>query len=373
MLWLSLALGQDYIAEIGAEVGLGQNGTFSRALWTDDGWMLAYGAGQDFHVAPLTRDGGRLEDWALDHANSTRLTDHGALRDHSITRCPDGTWLHLGSSSVTTHDDSAYAFHYDVDWSRLGQATVAESVDYRSHNDMVAFCTEEFWGSTFPHDGEVRNYFQTLDATLQPLEELELAPTPRMTGGALLQDGDRIWAIGFDHRPEMFVVEYDLDWNELSNIGVEVSVGLRAYWPQGLIRIGDTYLVAHMLRDEQAWGSQDDVGNVQLVLFDLDWRVLEKHTLTFNDHADAGQRPHLAWDGQSTLMLSYDRALELSVLEMTLNRDAFFPPVEGDDTGETGLDDTGEPEPPDDCGCGGPASGLLLPHLLLLFGLRRRS
>ena len=121
MLLLSLALAQDYIVEIGAEVGLGQNGTFSRALWTDAGWMLAYGAGQDFHVAPLKRTGTSLEAWALDHPNSIRLTEHGALRDHSIARCPDGTWLHLGSSSLTTHDDSAYAFHYSADWQRLGQ------------------------------------------------------------------------------------------------------------------------------------------------------------------------------------------------------------------------------------------------------------
>ena len=158
-------------------------------------------------------------------------------------------------------------------------------------------------------------------------------------------------------------------------IGETIDLSIAVSEEQALIRIGDVYLVAHMLRDEEAWGSQDDVGNVQLVLFDLDWTVLEKHTLTFNDHADAGQRPHLAWDGGSTLLMSYDRALELSVLQMTLNTDAFFPPVEGDDTGESGLDtdDTGSPEPPDDCGCGGPASGVLLPHLLLFFGLRRRS
>lgn len=381
MLLLSLALAQDYVVEIGAEVGLGQNGTFSRALWTNTGWMLAYGAGQDFHVAPLKRTGTSLEAWALDDPNSVRLTDHGALRDHSIAQCPDGTWLHLGSSSLTTHDDSAYAFHYSADWQRLGQGVVAENVDYRSHNDMVAFCVDEFWGSTFPHDGEVRNYFVTLDATLQPMDEWEIAGWPRMTGGAMLEDGEHLWAVGFDHRPEMWVVQYDRDLNQLDRFGVEVQTdGLRSYWSQGFIKIGEVFLVAHMMRDEEGWGSNDDVGNVQLVLFDEDWQLLEKHTLTFNDHDDAGQRPHLVWDGGDTLLMSYDRALELSVLHMRIDPTKFFtepadtnPP---EDTGpsDDSASDTGTPEPPEDCGCGGAGGvGLLLPHLLIWVGRRRRD
>jgi len=378
MPWLSLALAQVYVTELGAEVGLSQNGTFARALWTEEGWMLAYGAGQDYHVAPLVKDGDRLEDWVLDHPESTQLTQHGALRDHSITDCPDGTWLHLGSSSVSTDDDSAYAFHYSADWQLLDSSTVAESVDERSHNDMVAFCTEELWGSTFPHDGQPRNYFRTLDPDLDPLEEIELADFPRMTGGSLLLDGDRIWALGFDHRPVLWVVEYDAAFEQQDRFGkVVTEEPLRAYWPQGFIRIGEVYLVAHMLRDEQAWGSQDDVGNVQLVLFDQDWQILEQHTLTFNDHEEAGQRPHLAVQGD-TLLMSYDRALELTLVEMRLDLDRFFPSQDTSDTADSGVDtdgtgdDTGSVTPPD-CGCtAGSSSGLLIAPLLLLAGRRRR-
>ena len=375
-MWMSLAIAQTYVVDSGAEVGLGLNGTFARALWTEQGWMLAYGAGKEFHVAPLVKDGERPEDWLLDHPSSAQLTDHGNLRDHSITRCPDGTWLHLGSSSVSTADDSADAWHYGADWSLLAHAAVAQSVDERSHNDMVAFCTEDWWGSTFPSDGEVRNYWVPFDEQLNPLAEVELAAFPRMTGGALLDDGERIWALGFDHRPELWVVEYDQDFQQLDRFGkIVTDTELRAYWPQGFLRIGDVYLVAHMLRDEQAWGSQDDVGNVQLVLFDLDWQLLESHVLTFNEHEEAGQRPHLAWDGDSTLLMSYDRALELTLVELRLDRDAFFPASDsGGDTWDSAIEDTGDGPVERDCGCGtGGAAGVLLPHLLLLLGLRGRS
>ena len=62
-------------------------------------------------------------DFQFDFSTATPLTGRTDLIDHAISKCPDGTYMHLGSGEVVVPDDSAWGFRYDADWNMIAEAS----------------------------------------------------------------------------------------------------------------------------------------------------------------------------------------------------------------------------------------------------------
>ena len=376
MLWLLFSpLWASHVVEVSAQQPLGQMGTFARPFLDQGSWYLGFGAGQGYWVSPLLE-----QPWALPPRDEAwRLTPESQpMRDFALRRCPDQSWLLLGSGDTQEADDSAYAYVFEADWTPAGQATVAEAEGARSHNDMTTVCAGPLRGSFFPSDeGLPRNWFVHLDEVGAPTGETEVAEEPRMTGGAAYWDEEReqLVTVGFAREEELQVVVYDAGLAIVESHFILVSdAPERAYWPQGLLLIQDTWVVAHMLRDDATWAAGDE-GDVSLAFFDRDWQLKERVRLSDNPLDGGGQRPWMALDGEQ-LLVAYDRQQELTLIPVTLDLSLFSAPEDSGpqhsgDSGDTGLG-PGEP-----CGCTTRSSlassaGLWLLGLGLLL-LRRRE
>lgn len=145
---------------------------------------------------------------------------------------------------------------------------------------------------------------------------------------------------------------------------------LRAYWPQGVIQVGDYFIVVHMGRD-QAWLGSDK-GDVFLGVFNQRWELVEQHRLTTYENGDAAMRPWVARKGEQ-LLVSFDLFNEQQVLEAQLDLTAFG--LDGSEP-DTGVDPQGEwigegSTSGSQCGCESSESALWIP----LFGvwMYRRS
>ncbi|MFT5586968.1 MAG: hypothetical protein ACI9VR_004573 [Cognaticolwellia sp.] len=218
-----------------------------------------------------------------------------------------------------------------------------------------------------------------LDEQGLPEGETRVADEPRMSGGGAFWDAERqqLVAIGFALDEELQVVVYDADLQEIESHFVLISQAPeRAYWPQGLLLIQDTWVVAHMLRDDATWAVGDE-GDVALAFFDRDWQLKEQVRLTDNALDGGGQRPWMALDGEQ-LLVAYDRQQELTLIPVALDLSQFSA-VEDTGANDTGANDTGPNDtgtgPGESCGCTqnrpGPAGVWLLGLGLLL--LRRRE
>lgn len=375
MFWLLFSpLWASHVVEVSAQVPLGQNGTFARPFLDDGSWYLGFGAGQGFWISPLLQ-----EPWALPSRDDAwRLTPESLpMRDFALRRCDDGQWLLLGSADSLEADDSAYAFAFAADWTPTGQSTVAEGVGERSHNDMTTVCAGPLRGSFFPSDdGPPKNWFVHLDAQGAPSSETEVASEPRMTGAGAAWDVDRqqLVALGFAREEALQVVVYDADLALVDSHEIVISdAPERAYWPQGVLLIQDTWVVAYMLRDEATWAEGDE-GDLSLAFFDRDWQLKERVRLTNNPLDGGGQRPWMALEGDR-LLVAYDRQQELTLIPVTLDLSEFYE-VQDTGPGETDTGDTGL-GPGEPCGCSTSTSltstaGLWLLGLGLLL-LRRRQ
>jgi hypothetical protein len=342
------ALAGDAIVEVGPEVDLDSTGTWARAVPMEDGWVMAHGAQGDFQVAALTKTGDGLSDWTMDREGRTNLTNHGELKDHAIRRCADGSFLHVASANVDSPNDSAYAWRYASDWSVIASAPVEERETSHAHNDMAVLCSSVASGVAFG-GGETGGDPAFLDIG-SDMSVSVAATLPRglqIAGGAVLADpeADEIYIIAVSFEGNLVRTTMDPEWSVLSTVGTPLDQPPeRGYWPQGALRVGEYWLVAHMLRDDNAGGG--DEGNVQLLVLTDDWEVVDSARLTDNAPGEDGQRPWLARKGK-TLLMTYDRQRQHTLVEITLDL-AFLGVDPDEDTGWDGSDDGG-----DDGGDGG--------------------
>jgi hypothetical protein len=334
------ALAGDFILATGAEVELRNSGTWARAIPVDGGWKLAYAGNGDYYVSDLVKTGDGLEDWELDNGTRIQLTQHGELKDHAIKRCPDGSYLHLASANVTDANDSAYGWRYGADWAVLTQAPIEESQPARAHNDMAIYCSGLGAGVAFGGQGGPPAIL-TIDADLNATVAAELPFQVRATGSSIWVDPEEevITMFYTDQSGNLHKMRMDDDLNVLDEVDRPISEeSLRAYWPQGLLRVGDYWLVAHMVRPAQTQVGGDD-GNVRLLVLNDQLEIQDDATLTDNELEDAGQRPWLARKGDLVVM-SYDRQRQHTVVEVRLDLEAFG--VDPDaDTGWDGSDGSG--------------------------------
>ncbi|MFZ5481474.1 MAG: hypothetical protein ACOZNI_32230 [Myxococcota bacterium] len=344
------------VVDVGEPVPLGIGGTFARAFPADEGWHLFFGAGGGLHHLSFG------EDLLVEDVGRVELTGRSDLQDHAIALCPDGTWLHASSMTRTEADDSALAFRYDADLARIAEATLARDRVDRRHNDLPIVCSPlvdatASFADPYPNDA----FFIALGEDASPVRETSVH-WANVTGASLAHDPDTDTIVAMAVTTELYAGRFDADFELLDSRRVEAPVeGI--YWPQGLLRVGDHWIVAHVARPADSAFSQDG-GDIWLEVLDLEFAVEETVRVTELEPPDGAMRPWIGLRGE-TLVVTWDRAGELHLSEVTL--DLSVPDTGGADTG---AEDTLDPIPATTtCGCGGSSAWIWLGGLA---GWRRR-
>jgi len=341
LLLSALAAQGSVVLAVSERHDLGVTGTFARAVPLSDGWWLTWGAGGDLLRAPLTEDGG----WAADDRERIGVLGRDDLVDHGLVRCPDDTWLHVGSQNVLAPNDSSAAHWLDAELGLIQSQTIEEEVPERAHNDPAVVCGQDFVGVTHTSatPGDPSWFFPLTDGAVG--SPVELAESPRTPGAGLLQDGERLLLVStWNFVRELQVNTYDADLGLLTN-PLQTPVladDEEIWWPTGLVRVGSHFLVATMGKQlEEGWAA--DTGQVWLLVLDLDLAVVEEVPISALSLPDGAMRPWLVRDGDR-LLLTADVAIRPALWEITLDLEALGP--EPADTGG----DAGTPAQ-ETCGC----------------------
>jgi hypothetical protein len=349
-------------------------GTWARTFLDEQGqWWFFLGAGGGI-VAPVDASFEFKED------DLTRLTERQDLQDHGIVQCPNGDYLHVGSYTESNFNDSAHAYRYDADWNLIAESVLEAGVQGAEHNDMTVICSRDYQGVVFRENGgpggQAGRWFG-FDAQGNVSGPTTLENTPQVTGGAAIQVGDEMWLFGTQgyQQDPLQVKRYDAD---LAYLGEQGSVNLspdggQPYWTQGLLKVGDYYLLAHMGRGPGT-NFNADTGNVYLSVLDPDLKLVEQTRISDYTSGDAGMRPGLMRDGD-TAVVSWDANLKPNLAIVTLDLSGAGSLDSGWETGDTGQVGGGDAG----SGCGGCAGapaegragglfGLLLAGALLVRG-----
>jgi len=361
--------GVDFFDDIGEEVSTGLGGGWLRVFpnTSGEGWHLLWAAGGGYSLLPMT------DDLEVEDFGRIELTGFDYLIDHSITRCPQGGFLHVASANLDEFNDSAYAFRYDDDFSLLSSEIIEERVSSRKHNDLPLVCTPELNATAFGTSSNGDSVIVELDDNGSPLSEHPLVGM-NTEGGTLLvepETGDLL-VFGMPHNgSDLNISRLDSDWNVVETISdTLLDPNIRSYWPQAVLRVGDHYIIAFMARDEEA-GFSSDVGNVWLAVLNFELGVEHLVRLTDYEPSTGAMRPGLARKGD-TLLVTVDREVEPRIFSIELNSVAFGFDLNGD-TG--GLWDTGIGDSDGGCNCSSGESNLFSYYLGLmgLMLIRRKT
>jgi len=324
------ATAEDYVLDVGSQVKLdGVGGGWGRAFAAGDGdWYYLFGGAGDYRLMDLSSD------FQYDFSSAVTLTGRTNLIDHAITRCPDGTYLHLASGATSTSDDSAWGFRYDENWSLIAEADVdVNNPDYQ-HNDLPILCSDALDMAVFQPRIDAEAPVFLFDSDLNQLEHnLTMSPVPPIPGSSLHYDLDTDTVLRFtapeieteDPTPRNKLIVFRFYWDQEEPYEVKTEIDMtaagipdnwQAYWPQGLLRIGDFYFLAHMARPTDEGYNQDD-GNVFLEVFDLNFNRLETHQLTDDPGPEANQRPSLALQ-DDILLVTYDKRINNQLINYVL-------------------------------------------------------
>ncbi len=346
LLLIPIAWSGSWVLEVSDPVYIDERGTFARAFPAEGGgWHLFLAAGGDLIHRELTAD--------FDLAQGPRegLTGYPDMVDHAIVPCPDGTWLHTGHVPGEPAD-SARVFLYDASLTLVEEAVALEGTEKLETNDMALICSEPVraMGVTWRDKGPGTSSVVMFGEGLAPSDPLQLDGRSMLMGGSIVWDSveERLMTVGQEApRGHYFhITAYDVDWNLQDAWSVwTTSKDVRAYWPQGAVRVGNAWLVAHMVRDDEAgWTEESDVGDVYVSVFDLGWNLLESVALTALEPPDGAMRPYLVVDGEMALV-AYDVLIQPVVNTLVLDLAALASledPREGKDTGlDTAGNDTG--------------------------------
>ena len=184
---------------------------------------------------------------------------------------------------------------------------------------------------------------------------------------------ERIVQTGIAQNDPLAINVYDSNFGLVETAEVELlQPPLRAYWAQGLIQIGDYFVLAHMGKDDAWMGS--DKGDVFVSILDRDWMLVEQQRVTFLEDGEGAMRPWVARKGDQ-MLVSFDLYTEQTIVEMRLDLSQFG--LDGSEP-DTGVDPGGTwvAASPDsdaaECGCKSSEATLVLPWCIL-WGIRRRS
>ena len=389
---LLLALSQTalagYVVSVGDEIEMEPWGTFHRTAPNgDDGWLYMIGTGGNWGVDETDNDhvrgAGEIE---------TVVPDFDQMVDRAIARCPDKGWLLAASGSVDQANDTLWTWRFDEDWQLLTAETLVDAEKGVATNDMALVCSTFYTGVGVAEmggqGGPVTRMYE-LDGSGNFVGTKSIQNLPSVQGAAFIADEDskRILMSGVDlfgGEGLRFVwLDENLDIDEEHEATVVGTPNnARVYWPQGLMAVGDLFLVVHMARDESAgWAS--DEGNVYLQIYDQDFNSLEGRQISQYEGPEGSMRPGVSRRGE-TLAISWDAQNKPIVVDVELDLSGAHVPGDSgdpvempDDTGPgSDGDDTGDGEVPIDgpCGCaaGGGLAGAWVLGLVALWSRRRR-
>ena len=351
---LSSALAGPVFESVAAESDIGMGGNWARFHAGSEGWWFFQMSGGNYWVEDVAPDFSGYND-----RDRIQLSDHGTLQDAQVDRCPDGGWLVLGSASVTTPNDSGYAFRADADFVFEGSVTIEEGVSDVYHNDMVPLCTDVATGASFTTGdfGHSASVFFDLDGVV--VGERHDVPVPGTGSSLAIRPSDqRIvagWFGGAGSRDLRFTV-FDPDWSVVEEYSTTLPEHY-ALWTQRLIPLGDGWLLAHVLRPTEF---DQPEGEIWIQALDAEFTIVDSIRVS-PEGSTTNNRPWIA-RRDNILAVSYDREVQPRMTYVTLASAAV---PEGDDgvqdtAAPAGDGDTGGADEP--CGCatpGGAASGMV--------------
>jgi MYXO-CTERM domain-containing protein len=304
----------------------------------DGGWWLTHHweheGSPGYNVAPMT------EGLAIDMSARIRLDEWEDIKDHGIERCPDGSFLHVYSLSVT--NDSARAARYTDDWSMTASGWVEDSVAARAHNDMPVICSEHLQGVAFTNHSDMHPTFFEIgpDATVIATHEIDI--NTHISGSSFKYDpiSDRYLMIT-NGEPGLGIFWLNRDLTKDVSFNIEPIPSLfRHFWPQGLMRVGDYWLVLFL---GEAYNGQylAGDGDVYIAVLNDDFSTLETIMVSNNVDGDLGSaRPSFARHSDQ-LLVAWDKGFQpyvsvvtLDLVQFGMDEDdsGFVPPDEDEDS-----------------------------------------
>ncbi len=381
---LSGAATAGYIVGVGEEVEMNPWGTFHRtAPQGEDGWLYMVGSGGNWYVAETDAQ------HASTGQGETVVPEFELMIDRGLARCDDGGWLLAASGNVVQPNDSLWVWRFDEDWNVLGQSHLVDSEGGVATNDMGVVCSSFFSGVVITEGGDggpQSARFYEVDERGREVGSATVSGLPEAGGCSLIADEDSqrilmLGVAGFQSDSLIWTwLDPDLKVLEQGEAALSgMGSGERAYWPQGLMKVGDLYLVAHMGRDEgQGWAA--DEGNVYLQVYDLEFNNLEGRQISQYEGPTGSMRPGFGRRGE-TLAMTWDAQNVPIVVDVELDLSgAHVPgdsadPVDVPDDSDGAGDSAGGGVPPDPaCGCsaGRSAGGLVGLGLVGLAAFWRR-
>lgn len=358
------------VVDVGPVVDLGLTGAnWVRVFPLDPAagtWRVFFTGGRNYQAGVLTQS-----TMALARSPGV-IIDRDDLIDHAITRCPDGSFLHVASGNLTeARDDSAWIFRYDGDdLSLIGENTIAEADLTYVYNDSPVLCDRRRVG-TFVHprgdEGAPMGAFHWVDEDLAVQESAAVLPGPPLPGSSVLWDAERSRYVSwraYGDTGEFWVLEFDPDFALVGEHWLKpYPSGVKVGWPQGLARHGALWFVLH-LAEREGVRYPSDSGDIWLSIFDADFALVQSVPITaYESGSTGGHRPAMARMGDQ-LMVTFDTELVPRAAALTLDLS-----VVGDELVEHGAPgfhgaapaDTGSPgdtaTPAGDPGDGGTGEG----------------
>jgi MYXO-CTERM domain-containing protein len=304
----------------------------------DGGWWLThhweYESMPGYNVAPMT------DELVVDMGSRIRLAEYEEIKDHGIERCPDGSFLHVYSLSVT--NNSARAARYTSDWEITAEGWVEEDEPARAHNDMPVICSEHLQGVAFTnHMGLSPTLFEIgPDATVIATHELDIHE--HISGGAFKYDAESdkfLMITNGEPGLKAHWIRRDLSIDRVVPFEPIPSLS-RHFWPQGLMRAGDYWLLV-FLGEETGGQYLAGDGDVYVAVLNDDFETMETIKVSDNVTGELGSaRPSFARHGDQ-LMVAWDKGFmpHVSVVTLDLGRLG----IDGEDSGfssSAGGDDT---------------------------------
>ncbi len=314
----------------GDETLLDLNGNWPRAYLdaSTGGWDMFHAGGGDFKLthADMTL--------TFDHTNDKDLTGRTDLKDNDIHPCPDGTWLQVSTAdSVPDSHDSWFAWRYDSSFNINATTTIAygdtSGADYV---DTPGVCGDTFQGGAYffnsdggdtaSSTGDVPSVFTDINSAAAATAYHNLDGAPTAIGSSMFEDNDHtLYFCGFTaQNPQSLIVgHFDSSYNRLDANLIPVTTSpMEAYFAQSSLRVGQYYIVAHMMRDSSlSWSQQN--GDIYLSAFDSHWGLVDQIQLSHNVAPDGGVQPFVINAKDGTLLAMYSKDLKNYAFIVTLD------------------------------------------------------
>jgi len=350
----SVPISSMHIDSVSEEARWDFGGNWTRLVLNEAGNTAMFAAGGEYWKAPLHED-------LIAYTNErVAMTGRQDLEDHGWFPCPDGSFFHLASASKNKANDSAFSFIYDANLNLIHDNEIEMRHPEYVFNDMPGICHNKGRFAAYIDFDRYLAVVYSFDEEGDLLNTLRIPELPLPEGGSFIQDPVRKDLALVTSTPEKDGLYVNwLDWDLKFQGSKRILDGdhdvAQYFWPQGAQVVGDRIMLS-FLRQPQDAGYIGEWGNLWIAIFDLEWRLIEKHPLTYDAGPGGTNRPGLELMGD-TLYVSYDEMenhppgdIQPRVLTVKLNLDAFSDP--NFEYWEPTLKDTADPATdtgPDKC------------------------